>query len=143
MLHPTLASRYASERKIFLRLLRLAFSFAGLFWFLLYASPANAHVQLRSDQTIIYFILLSLWGLDYMREQKRLGVVITAANELRVTPDLVTLDDVSAKASLFAMLRPRGNRNGAIMPALFGAGLIAGWVLIVRQYINVIAILAE
>ena len=111
------------------------------FWFLLDASPTEAHDHLREGQTVIYFILLTLWGLDYMREQKRLGAVIAAANELRVAPDVVQLSDLASKASLFTMLRPRGSGWGAILPVFFTVGLIAGWVQIVRQYIDVIAVL--
>jgi hypothetical protein len=140
MLHPTIADRYVKERTMYGRLLRMAFSFAGIFWFLLYALPHAEHEAIRSDQTVIYFVLLTLWGLDYMREQRRLTFVITEANAKQVSPEKITLDDVAARASWFTMVTPRGGGAGLIMPIFFGVGIVVAYILIVLQYIQAIAI---
>lgn len=120
------------------RLLRMAFSFAGIFWLVIYALPVNVHEALRAGQTFIYFVLLTLWGLDYMREQRRLTLVIAAANSRGVAPEHVTLDDVASRAGLFTMMTPRGKGSGMIMPLFFVVGMIVGWILIIGQYIRAI-----
>ncbi len=138
MLHHTIADRYVRERTTYGRLLRLAFSMAGIFWIVIYALPLETHVALRSGQTFIYFVLLTLWGLDYMREQRRLTLIIQTANTKGVTPGEVTIDDVSARAGMFTMVTPRGSRAGLIMPLFFVIGMIVAWVLIGGQYLRAI-----
>jgi len=135
VLHASISDRYVGHRTIFLRLLRLAFAAAGMYWILLYLLPLATHAQLRSGQSIIYFILLSLWGFDYMREQRRLTVVVQAANARNLPPRDVTLDDVASYASLFSMFVPRPGFTGTVLPILFSTGLVIAWILIVRQYI--------
>ena len=143
MLHPSIATRYVAERTIYGRLLRMAFSFAGIFWLVIYALPTNVHEGLRSGQTFIYFVLLTLWGLDYMREQRRLTLVVTAANNKGVAPEHVTLDDVASRAGLFTMLTPRGKGSGMIMPVFFAVGMVVGWILIIGQYIRAINLMMQ
>ena len=135
MLHASVADRYVGHRTIFLRLLRMAFAAAGTYWILLYLLPLETHAALRSGQSIIYFILLSLWGFDYMREQKRLAVIIEAANSRNIPPRDVTLNDVEKSASLFSMFIPRSGFGGTVLPVLFITGLISAWILIIRQYV--------
>lgn len=138
MLHHTIADRYVRERTTYGRLLRLAFSMAGIFWIVIYALPFETHMALRSGQTFIYFVLLTLWGLDYMREQRRLTLIIQTANTKGVTPDAVTIDDVSARAGMFTMMTPRGSGAGLIMPLFFVIGMVVAWVLIGGQYLRAI-----
>ncbi|MBU3741095.1 MAG: hypothetical protein FGM24_02300 [Candidatus Kapabacteria bacterium] len=143
MLHPSLAERYVSERRTYGRLLRLAFAMAGIYWIVIYCLPLDTHVQLRSGQTFIYFVLLTLWGLDYMREQRRLTIVIQQANANGIPPESVSLSDVEQRASLFTMMTPRGGGWGMIMPVFFVVGMVVGWVLIIGQYMRAINVMLQ
>lgn len=70
-----------------------------------------------------------------MREQRRLTVIVEAANARNVPPREVTLEDVASTASLFSMFVPRSGFGGTVLPFLFSTGLVAAWILIIRQYI--------
>ena len=79
-LHETLTKTYEPQHRLFGRLIRLCFSFAGCFWILIYGMQWLALIDhdalrdLRSGQTMIYFILLSLWGIEYLRETSKSNV---------------------------------------------------------------------
>lgn len=136
MLHPTVASRYVPQRTHFLRLLRTAFGLAGLFWFVIYALPITDHADLRARQSVIYFILLSVWGLDYMREQRRLAVIITAANALGRTPDAVTIDDIQDRVQLFTMTSLWHKGRPQLLTVIFWGGVVVALGLVIRNYID-------
>jgi hypothetical protein len=139
MLHQSIAQRYVAHRTLYTRLLRLCFTLAGVYWIIIYLLPDERHVELRAGQSVIYFILMTLWGLDYMREQRRLAVIIEAANRKACAPQDVTFEDISAKASLFTMLRPVSGLWGTITPILFLAGLLAAYALVLLQYVRAVA----
>jgi hypothetical protein len=117
------------------RLLRMCFAFAGMFWIVIYLQPLASHETLRSGQSVIYFILMTVWGLDYMREQRRLTVIINAANERGIPPNELEFAAVADRASLFSMLTPSRGIAGIVFPIIFTAGLISAYVLVVMQYI--------
>ncbi len=94
-------------------------------------------MALRAGQSMIYFILMTLWGLDYMREQRRLTVIIQAANAKGVPPDQITFNDVSQHESLFSMFVPRRGFWGVVVPMIFTLGLPAALILVVLQYVRV------
>ncbi|MBK6290612.1 MAG: hypothetical protein IPF59_02490 [Ignavibacteria bacterium] len=139
MLHPTISERYVQHRRVYARLLRLAFTLAGLYWFVIYTLPLEQHMSLRAGQSMIYFILMTLWGLDYMREQRRLTVIIEAANGKGLPPDQVTFSDVARHESLFSMFVPRRGFWGTVVPMIFTLGLPAALILVVLQYVRVFA----
>ncbi len=135
MLHHTIADRYLRQRTIYGRLLRMCFAFAGMFWIVIYLQPLESHETLRSGQSIIYFILMTIWGLDYMREQRRLTVVINAANQRGIPPSELEFAAVADRASLFVMLIPSRGIAGVIFPIIFTAGLLSAYILVILQYL--------
>ncbi|MCX6140117.1 MAG: hypothetical protein NTX15_04690 [Candidatus Kapabacteria bacterium] len=138
MLHPSISSRYTEQRKIYTRLLRLCFTLAGLYWIAIYMLPLEKHAPLRAGQSVIYFILMTLWGLDYQREQKRLTVIINAANAKAIPPCEVEYADVVAHNALFTMITFRRGFWGVFVPLLFGLGLATSIVLLILQYTRLI-----
>jgi len=112
---------------------------AGLLWIAIYLLPLDKHAALRSGQSVIYFVLLTLWGLDYMREERRLTAVIKVANDKGLPPNSVEFNDVQQHKNLFSVTSLRPGFRGMILPLIFILGLIAGSVLIVMQYVRVAA----
>lgn len=113
----------------------MCFALAGMFWIVIYLQPIETHMALRSGQSIIYFVLMTVWGLDYMREQRRLSVIIAAANQRGIPPCEVEFAAVADSASLFSMLTPSRGIAGVIFPIIFTAGLLAAYALVIMQYI--------
>jgi hypothetical protein len=140
MLHSSIHNQYVPQRALFGRLLRLAFAFAGMFWFLLYALPIETHETLRSGQSVIYFILLSLWGIDYLREAKRLRIIIEIANERQCPPNDVTSQDIAAKHRSFAVT-PWTNGSFHPLAAAMWLMVVVALVLIAKQYLAALAVL--
>ncbi len=136
MLHHTIANRYVRQRMMYGRLLRLCFALAGLFWIVIYLRPVETHIGLRSGQSVIYFILMTIWGLDYMREQRRLSLVISAANQRGIPPCDVEFAAVADRSALFSMLTPSRGVSGIIFPVIFSAGLLTAYVLVALQYLS-------
>lgn len=77
---------------------------------------------------------MTVWGLDYMREQRRLSVIIAAANQRGIPPQEVEFAAVADRASLFSMLTPSSGVAGIIFPIVFTAGLASAYVLVIMQY---------
>lgn len=138
MLHTSISSLYVGQRKIYTQVLRLCFTLAGLYWIAIYLLPLEKHAPLRTGQSVIYFFLMTLWGLDYLREQRRLTVIIKAANAKEVPPYAVEFADVAAHDSLFTMLRFRRGLWGIFIPLIFGLGLSTAIVLVVLQYVRLV-----
>lgn len=145
MLHTSITVLYASQRAVFKRIVTMSFAFAGMYWFLIYgillgSSAADAHSQaqaLRTGQTIIYFILLFVWGLDYFREQKRLHVIIDLATAKSLPPDRITRTDVEDRLHLFSVFKPlQGSRFAWIVPGVNIVGLTVSTVLICLQWLK-------
>ncbi len=141
MLHETIASRYETQRRLYGRILRILFAFTGMFWIFIYVAPGlttDSIRTLRGGQTLVYFVLLTVWGLDYMREERRLGAVVRAANLMGRAPQQVTMSDVKAKPSLFTMVFPPTGTSWSVWNVIFGLGLVAGATLMVLQYIRLV-----
>lgn len=153
MLHQTLRDFYVVERKRFKRMLALCFTMAGLYWFVIYAivgfdltpDAAVDALTLRAGQTVIYLILMTLWGVDYLREERRLKIVIETANGRDVRPDAVMTADIDGKRlGAFSILRPKGTGKAPfVMPLVNLAGLAGAAYLIVMQYVNAIRMIAS
>jgi hypothetical protein len=139
MLHPSLHALYVPQRTLFGRLLRLAFALAGIFWFLLYAMPAEQHAAFRSGQSVIYFILLSLWGIDYLREAKRLAFLIRTANEKGCAPNEVVASDIGSHRRMFAVV-PWFDGSVHILSLGMWLALTVALILVSIQYMNGITV---
>lgn len=146
MLHESIESRYVAQRRTYGRVLRILFGLTGVFWIFIYVIPSvspEALVRLRAGQTMVYFVLLTVWGLDYLREERRLGVVTRAANSLAIAPRLVTFQDLNTKPSLFTMVFPPAGTSWSVWNVIFGLGLVAGATLMVLQYVRLVSVIVS
>jgi len=148
-LHETLTTVYDPQHRLFGRLIRLCFSFAGCFWILIYGMQLLAlidHEQLRdlrSGQTMIYFILLSLWGIEYLRETRRLKLLIRRSEELGVAVSAVSTMDIAPRTGSFAILHPIASSSAThwIFPVLNVTGMSVALYLITQRYIAALSLL--
>lgn len=143
MFDPSLTAVYEPQHRLFGRLIRLCFTFAGCYWILIYGMQWLSMVdhdqlrELRSGQTLIYFILLSLWGIEYLRETRRLKHLIRRSEELGVAVSRVSVSDISSGSGSFAVLRPiapSSVRNWTF-PVINAMGLAIAIYLIAHRYI--------
>lgn len=148
-LHATLAQVYDRQHQLFGRLIRLCFSFAGCFWIVIYGMQWLSLISvdqlrnLRSGQTMIYFILLSLWGIEYLRETRRLKLLIRRSDDLNVAVSSVSLADILPRTGAFAVLYPIAPLSTShwFFPALNVTGLIVSLYLICQRYIAALSLL--
>lgn len=124
----------------------MLFAITGMFWIFIYVIPgldANTILNLRAGQTYVYFVLLTIWGLDYAREERRLRAVLDSADALGTAPQHVTINDIAAKPSLFTMIIPPKNTPWSIWNGIFAIGLVAGATLIALQYVRLATAIAK
>lgn len=121
------------QLKRFRSFVKLLFTAAGMYWIFIYGFAAagmlshDEMTSLRSGQTMIYFILLTIWGIDYMREAKMLrNVIATSA------------DVATATYPVFSGIS--GRPSSWIMPIINLAGIATSTFLIGRQYGAMIAL---
>lgn len=116
------------------------FTAAGCFWILIYVLhflEKLDHAQLaslRGGQTPVYFILLTLWGLEYMREVRRYKLLVALAEESCCAVGDVELFDLDSSTSVFAVLGPVGSNRSYVFPMVNIVGLTAAAVLILMRY---------
>lgn len=92
--------------------------------------------NLRGGQTMIYFVLLTLWGMEYMRETKRLKRLIVVADELGCRVQDIMASQVPSPGALFTILRPLGPGAAAYAVAAVNVlGLALAGYLIGMRYI--------
>ncbi len=114
--------------KLFRTLLKSLFTAAGIYWLFIYGLDAAGQIThdelaiLRGGQTLIYFILLSLWGVDYMREAKMLRRVLESGGDI-------------TSASYAVLTGTSGSATSWILPLLNITGLLVSTILIVKQYV--------
>lgn len=142
MIHPTIRKRYERQKSAFDRIVRISFSFAGIYWIIIYVMQWMGTISdyelgvLRSGQTWIYFILLTAWGIEYLRESKRYKSVMILANLLRIPPDEVTLESIKTAWTTFAVIYPiTGHSKAWTMPIVNIVMLAVSLALIVKQYV--------
>jgi hypothetical protein len=123
----------------------MAFTLAGFYWLFMYGFEMAGWISLdqtqtlRSGQTIIYFILLGAWGLEYLREARRLGILMETANSMGLPPEKISAVDLSGtKASFDVLMRARIARSSFLMPVLNIGALAISYYLVVKQYVNLI-----
>lgn len=145
MLHTTIDEFYIVQKRSFKKIISSLFGLAGIFWLVIYCLSwlqVATHDEvrtLRSGQSIIYFVLLTLWGVEYLRETKRLKRVIAEANASGVSPDAVPLSEIPEHQALFSVLRVTPtNVKSVIFPLINWSGFIVCAVLIFRQYFQAI-----
>jgi len=146
MLHPSIESRFRTQRRQYGRALRILFGLTGVYWIFIYVVPGLTALdiaRLRINQTPVYFVLLTIWGLDYLREERRLGAIVKAANRLSVAPHEVTMQEPELKPTLFTMVIPPTGTSWSIWNLVFAIGMTAGAVLIVFQYIRLFTAIAD
>lgn len=141
MFHPSIAASYEPQHRLFKRAVSTAFGLAGVFWLVMYGCEWSSVITLeqtqlvRSGQTIIYFVLLTLWGMEYLRETRRLKAVWQIAGEHVCAPQEITSDQILAQASWFGILKPVTFGGGTwLMPVVNLIGLAIAYALIIRQY---------
>lgn len=124
---------FSIQQKRFRSFVKLLFTAAGMYWIFIYGFAAasmlthDAMASLRSGQTIIYFILLTVWGIDYMREAKMLRNVINTSGDI-------------AAASYPVFTGLTGQPSSWIMPLFNIIGIATSTFLIGRQYGAMIAL---
>jgi len=72
---------FEPQRHLLRHFLRLSFTVAGLFWFVLWfpqlaALDAEQLAQFKTQQYQLYLVLLTLWGIDLKRHSKRLAFLL-------------------------------------------------------------------
>jgi len=91
--------------------------------------------SLRGGQTMIYFVLLTLWGMEYMRESKRLKKLIVIADASGCQVHDVTFSQIPAPGALFTVLRPVEPTAAAyVFTAVNIGGLVLAGYLIGMRY---------
>ena len=147
MYHESIAATYERQHALFKRLVSLAFSLAGVYWLVMYGMEFGGLLNsedmqvLRSGQSIIYFVLLTLWGVEYLRETRRMKSVWSIAGERGVPPQLVTAEELASKGASFAVVKPVAfSSGGMVMILVNNAGLVIAYVLIVLQYVRLFAL---
>lgn len=141
MLHASFAP-YIKQQQMFSRRIKWLFGCAGSYWILIYGFQVLQWIDhetlknLRSGQTMIYFVLLTLWGMEYMRETRRLKKLIAIADAAGIRVQDVELSQVPSPGSVLTVLWPLGSGAAAYVFAVINAGglLLAG-VLIAMRYI--------
>lgn len=82
----------------------------------------------------MYFILLTLWGLEYMREVRRLKALIALAESTNTAVRDVEISQLAADTSRFGVLRPAGAKGSYLFPVINIVGLATAAVLILARY---------
>ena len=147
MFHSSIANSYDRQQRLFKRLISLAFSLAGVYWLVMYGLQWSGHLShadiqvLRSGQSIIYFVLLTLWGVEYLRESRRLKAAWAVANERRCPPQDVTAEDLRDTSPSFGVLWPVGfGKRSFVLPAVNWIGLVASTIMIGLQYLRLVTL---
>ena len=145
MFHVSIADSYTRQHALFKRLVSMAFTLAGVYWLVMYGMEWGGLLNdedmqvLRSGQSIIYFVLLTLWGVEYLRETRRLKAVWSIAGEKVGPPQEVTADEILEHGPKFGVLRPVAfGKPSWVLPAVNDIGLVIGYALIVMQYLRLI-----
>jgi hypothetical protein len=141
MLHASFAP-YLRQQRLFSRPVKWLFACAGCYWILIYGFQVLGWIDhemlktLRGGQTMIYFVLLTLWGMEYMRETKRLKKLIMIANSTGKPVQDIELSQLSSPGSMLTILWPLGPSAAAYVFTLINVGgLLLASTLIILRYI--------
>lgn len=140
MLHTSFAP-YLTQQRVFSRVIKLLFAAAGCYWIVIYGFQVLGWIDhltlktLRDGQTMIYFVLLTLWGMEYMRETKRLKKIISVADASGSRVHDLALSQVPSLGSTLTILWPLGSGPAAMIYTLINiGGLILAATLICLRY---------
>jgi hypothetical protein len=101
----SIRSLYEPQRNRLKRITSMLFACAGCLWFFLYLPesimPFQGHEMFKLKQYQIYVVLMTLWGLDFRREHKRLDFIIRKSKELNKDISHITKEDISDALHLF------------------------------------------
>lgn len=143
MLNTSIETWYSPQKRLFRRVVSLCFTFAGIYWLIIYGLVAADMLSvdelkaLRGGQTMIYFILLTIWGVEYLREARRLKNVITLSNELGCPPQDIQAGQIGNTIGSFAIISGfSGAPKTWIIPGANLLGLTVSASLILIQYLN-------
>ncbi len=93
---------YEAKRNRLKRITSMLFACAGCLWFFLYLPesvlPFQGHEEFKLKQYQIYVVLMTLWGLDFRREFKRIDFIARKSHELK--KDIASIDSNDIKDSL-------------------------------------------
>jgi len=93
---------YESKRNRLKRITSLLFACAGCLWFFLYLPesvlPFQGHEAFKLKQYQIYVVLLTLWGLDFRREFKRIEFIARTSHTLN--KDITQVDSIDINDSM-------------------------------------------
>lgn len=101
----SIRSLYEPQRNRLKRITSLLFACAGCLWFILYLPesimPFQGHQVFKLKQYQVYVVLLTLWGLDFRREYKRLDCIVRKSKELNKDIAQITKEDIGDSLHLF------------------------------------------
>jgi len=145
LLHESISSFYDLQKKQFDRIVRLSFTAAGTYWLVIYALRAldilevSQLAQLRAGQTWVYFLLLTAWGVESLREAKRYKAVVRVSNDECRLPNEVSMTDLGKESRSFAITRPLpSDSRSRVMPLVNILLLFLSVVLIAKQYAELV-----
>lgn len=83
---------------------------------------------------MIYFVLLTLWGMEYMRETKRLKKLIAIADESGCRVQDVTMSQIPSPGTLLTIFTPLGPGAASFLFAAINIGglALAGFLISMR-----------
>jgi hypothetical protein len=135
---------YEAKRKRMKRITSLLFGTAGCLWFVLYLPesilPFQGHEAFKLKQYQIYVVLMTLWGLDYMREFKRIDILARTSHSLKKDITLIDKDDIADHLNVFEVYSflpgAKGYHIAVIINwvfALLGFGMIISQIQLLLQ----------
>ena len=96
---------YEAKRNRLKRITSLLFACAGCLWFFLYLPesilPFQGHEAFKLKQYQIYVVLMTLWGLDFRREYKRIEFIARKSHELKKDITSIDSNDIEDSLHLF------------------------------------------
>ncbi len=145
MLHATIDQGYTPQKKVFKRIVSMLFATAGVYWLFIYGfkfagmlHPGDMEA-FRAGQTFIYFVLLTLWGVEYLREAKRLKAVMDIANEKGCAPNAIEAHELGSSLASFGIIRGLPNAPKTwILPLVNLFGVALSSAMIILQYVHLI-----
>jgi len=135
---------YESKRNRLKRITSLLFACAGCLWFFLYLPesvlPFQGHEAFKLKQYQIYVVLLTLWGLDFRREFKRIEFIARTSHELKKDIALVDSADIKDSIHLFEVYSflpgAKGYHIAVIINWIFcmlGCGLLLSQIMLLLK----------
>lgn len=125
------------------------FFLAGMFWLVIYgfrwANTISAEelTMLRSAQSPIYFVLMTLWGIGYLRQAARLRLLAAIGNAARKPINEITLREIpESKLHLLGELYAiTTSLRAYVMPTFNLILLVLTGYLVVAQYTRAVSLL--